>query len=251
MQRTWLIAVVLAVLLVGGVVVYLRVAEEGSEPAVEPPPAEEEPEPEMPGTAMPPADVPPLEGSDPFVRGLLNDLSSHPQLGPVLGAEDLIRKFVATVENIANGNNPRPHLRFLAPEGSFQVVRRDGRLAVDPASYRRYDAVADLVASLDARTVALQYRRLYPLLEEAYRELGHPEGGFDSALREAIDRLLSTSVPAEPPLVEERVLRYVYVDPELESRSPAAKQLMRMGPRNAGRIQGKLQEIRELLGAPR
>ncbi len=45
-----------------------------------------------------------------------------------------------------------------------------------------------------------------------------------------------------------KVKTYRYVDPKLEALSPAQKQLLRMGPENAQKIQAKLRELAGVLG---
>ena len=57
---------------------------------------------------------------------------------------------------------------------------------IDPASYARYDVVGDAFESVDAAATAAAYRATEPLFEAAYRELGHPEGGFSRVLDKAL-----------------------------------------------------------------
>ncbi len=123
--------------------------------------------------------LPPLDGSDAIFRDLTKALSTHPLFALWLGQKELIRTLAALVSNVAEGESPRAHLAFLAPHSGFAVIeRRSGRLLLDPAGYARYDAVGDAAESLDPEHCARAYRVLEPLFESAYRELGHPEGGF-------------------------------------------------------------------------
>ena len=46
-------------------------------------------------------------------------------------------------------------------------------------AYDRYDLVADVVSSLDARATAELYRDLKPLIREAYANFGYPDRDFD------------------------------------------------------------------------
>ncbi|HXV62944.1 MAG TPA: DUF3014 domain-containing protein [Vicinamibacteria bacterium] len=201
-------------------------------------------------TAVSEAPLPPLPAlaeSDDFVRGLLGALTSHPSLTAFFVDESLIRKAVAVIVNVSEGEDPARHFRHLAPEEPFEVVRRREALYVDPLSYRRYDAIAAGIASLDAARVAELTRRLEPLLVEAYRELGYLEKPFDQTLSQAIGALLST------PVVEGRIevhavsVNYAFSDPTLERLQPAQKLLLRTGPQNVGSIQSKLREIADAL----
>ena len=192
--------------------------------------------------------LPPLDQTDTLVRELLTRLSAHPRIAAWLATDGLIRNFAVTVTNIADAQTPTDHLKRLAPEGKFLVAREGTTVRVDVQSYRRYDGHADAVSSIDARGAARLYATLKPRLEEAYAELGAPQGTFDRALQRAIAHLLETPVVEGPMGLEPVPAGYAYADPALEKLSPAQKQLLRMGPRNIQIVQGKLREIREYLG---
>jgi hypothetical protein len=192
--------------------------------------------------------LPAIEESDTLVRELADDVSARPEIRAWLLAPDLIRRFVAAVANVADGESPREQLLFLAPEERFRVARKDGRLATDPRSHARYDVATEVFASLDVPTAVHVYRLLQPLFEEAFADLGLPEQSFEETLGRAIRELL------QAPRIEgaaelQRVGNfYEYPDDELEGLSLAQRHLLRMGPRNALRIQEKLREIQSGLG---
>jgi len=216
-------------------------------------PASPEPLPTPGGSepeGAPTTTLPPLAESDAPVRELARGLSPNPALSRWLSGEGLIPRFIAVVDNVAEGVSPRPHLLFLAPEASFQTVTRNGRLYVDPRSYGRYDGVADVLASLDPRAAVGLYRQLQPLCEEAYRELGHPPGRFDDVLAKAIQTLLATPVVDGEIELRPKVVTYAFADPRLEALSPAQKHFLRMGPRNVRLIQGELRTLAGALGVP-
>ena len=162
----------------------------------------------------------------------------------------MIERFVAAVDQLAEGNAPRRDLGFLRPQGRFLVLGHEPELRIDPASYRRYDALAQTVAALDAKALAAAYRRLAPLCEEAYQALGYPEGGFEARLRTALALLASTPRTDDMPGLVAEVKRYEFADPNLESLPDAQKQLLRMGPKNAALVAAKLREVEAALGAP-
>jgi hypothetical protein len=242
----WLAA--LAVLIAAALAVwwvFLR-APEPVEPAVEPPPSAEQPAPEPVAQSEPEPEVelPPLEESDAVVAQLVGRLSSNPQLVAWLANDQLARRFVAAVDNVAEGVSPRPHLRFMEPAGEFEVQEgAGGELTADPASYHRYDLATEVFVSLDEEGAARLYRQLKPLFDQAYRELGYPDRNFDRVLARAISRLLAVPVPQEPPELEPRTVTFEYADPELENLEPAEKLLLRMGPDNARRVQTKLRRL--------
>jgi hypothetical protein len=194
--------------------------------------------------------VPPLDESDPLVRELVTKLSAHPRVAAWLTTDGLIRNFTVVVANISEGRTPATHLRTVAPAGPFRIADRNGTILIDARSYERYDRLADAVASVDAAGSARLYSTLKPRIDEANRELGHPEGSFDRTLERAIVSLLA--VPAVPAAVELGPVSivYGYADPKLEMLTPAQKHLLRMGPRNVRLIQDKLREIAQALGIP-
>jgi Protein of unknown function (DUF3014) len=198
-----------------------------------------------PSTRAPAVDepLPSLDASDALVRELGRRLTSHPELAAWLATDRLVRTFVASVDGIAGGLSPAKRFRGQAPSEAFRAAGSRQSLYIDPRSYSRYDRFADIVGSIDAQGAAAVYRRLKPLMQQAYGELGYVDRDFDEAMRNAMGALLA--VPVEEGRVEliVRSVAYEYVDPELESLTPAQKQLFRMGPRNVKIIQNKLGEL--------
>ena len=191
-----------------------------------------------------PVDLPPLDESDGFVRQVAAGLSAHPELARWLSRTALVRTLTVVVVNVAAGETPRPHLEFLAPAQRFRAARGPARsLAADPRGFAGYDLFADAVASVDADGAASGYRALAPLFETAYVELGHPEGGFPTALEKAIRSLLGVPILREDVELVPHAIGFRYADPRLEGLTPAQKQFLRVGPRNVRLVQGKLREL--------
>jgi hypothetical protein len=189
-----------------------------------------------------------LDESDDLVRKLAGELSSHPKLAMWLMSEELIRKFVAAVDNIANGQSPGPQIDFFKPDEDFKVIDEVGELFLDPESYKRYDIVAEVFASLDPEGTATLYKQLKPAIQEAYIDLGYPDANFDDTLKKAMRELLKVPVVKQDIRLEKKVVTYTMVDPELERLSTAQKHLLRMGPDNVRIIQAKLLELGDSLG---
>lgn len=244
------IAAVLVAVLGGALFLYLR-ARQSSEVEPAGSGAVSSSAIEAPAPAPSPEKLPELAESDETFRALAARLSEHPALVAWLTPDRLIERFVTAVDNVARGESPRPHLRHLEPEGGFAVVESEGIVRVDARSHARYDAFAEVFTSLDTAAAVRLYRRFEPLFEEAYRDLGYPEGEFDRVLARAIDELLATPVPRGEVEVEREVTTYRYHDPELESLSAAQKHFLRMGPSNMRRLQAKLRVVRAALGLPR
>ena len=186
------------------------------------------------------------------MRGIAQALSSHPELARWLAQNALVRTLTAVVDNVANGETPRPHLSFLAPKQRFKAARRPPRQIVpDPAGFAGYDTFADALASVDAGAAATAYRTLAPLFEAAYVDLGHPGGGFPKALERAIQALMAVPVLRDDVALVPHAIGFRYEDQALEGLTPAQKQFLRIGPRNVRIVQGKLRELQAALGPER
>lgn len=193
-------------------------------------------------------DLPPLGETDATVRQLVGALSAHPKVAAWLTTDQLIRNFAVVVVNIANGRSPAQHLRAVRPTGEF-VADQEGDVArINPRSYRRYDDYADAVGALDAEGTARLYATLKPRIQDAYRELGYPEGDFDRAMERAIVELLDTPVVEGDVALTPKSVSWDFADPKLQSLSSAQRQFLRMGPRNMRIVKAKLREIAPLLG---
>lgn len=198
----------------------------------------------------PEVSLPPLDALDPVVREVARGLTSSPLLEPWLATSDLARQLAALVNGAAAWRLPLRLVAPLRPAGAFSVVERDGRTVIAPASHARYDALADVIAGLDAAAVARAYRTLAPRLEEAHRELGETDRSLDAAVRTALTQLVDTPVPDGPMAVTPRGGLYAFADPRLEGLSPAQKLLLRSGSVNARRIQAQLRAVVAALDAP-
>lgn len=204
-----------------------------------------------PGLGFDTLDLPELENSDGFIQELAGGLSSHPEWTSWLVGENLVRRFVEAVVTVSRGSRPATAMQPLAPDEPFQAREEgDGPTVIDPASYRRYDWVVGSFDALDPRGTARLYRQLHPLFEEAHQDLGFAEGTFDDAVSRAVENVLAVRVPDGPVEVVSEDGVYVFRDPALENRSPVAKQLLRMGPENARRVQAKLRELAGALEIP-
>jgi hypothetical protein len=257
----WLIAIVVVV---AAVLLVLRTREEAPPPpvAIEAPSAQE---PEISATAPPPTvdmaapsevsaepaePLPPLDESDEAVRDQAVGLFGSQAVGSFLASPAIVRKLVVTVDNLPRD---RVAMRLRAvPDmpGRFVASGPEDAVILDEGNFVRYRPFVDLVAAMDAVQVAAVYRRLYPLLQQAYEELGYPGEPFHYRVIACIDDLLEApEVGAGARLIRPNVL-YEFADPGLEARSAGQKMLMRMGPENARIVKAKLREVRAALAAP-
>jgi len=207
------------------------------------PPSVEQPEPEP----EPPIELPELGASDLVVRQMVTTLSANPRLAAWLATDELVRRFTAAIANIAEGTTPKSHLDVMGPQEPFTVNRANGSPQPTAKSYARYDGIAKAFASLDVEGTVKLYGQMKPLLDEAFRELGYPGEDFHQRLIAAMDHLLATPAIEGDVALEATVAAYQFADPDLEALSAAQKQLLRMGPDNARRVQTKLRTLRRAL----
>jgi hypothetical protein len=252
----WLLgSIVLAGVLAVGLLVTFALRRSGS-PQPEPSPSptrsaapSASPAATAPPTPEPPLELPALDASDALVRELLAALSSRPELAAWLAHEAIVRTFVVCVDNVAEGRSPARHVRFLAPKEPFATTGPRGALRIATASFARYDLAADVLQSIEPAAAARLYHQLAPLAQQAYRELGYPDGDFRPTLDRAIAELLGAPVLPDDVALVPAVLSYRFADPGLEARSDAQKQLLRLGPRNQKIVQGWLRRFAEALDA--
>jgi len=243
------IAVVAAFLALLAGVIYWFVVRPRLEPPP-PPPASEVPAaapkkagPEFPiGADAKP--LPKLNESDPVLRESLAGIVDPKTLGKFLNLEDGIRKAVATVDNLSREHLARQVNVTRPIGGQFIVSGKDDTLAIGPKNAARYNVFVSAVEAVDSRKAVAAYVYLYPLFQQAFVELGYPDGYFNDRLVEVIDHLLEAPEPKGPvKLVQPKVL-YEYADPEMELLSSGQKIMVRVGPENEARLKAKLKEIR-------
>jgi hypothetical protein len=202
--------------------------------------------------------LPPLDQADAAVNRALTDLLGTPQAAAMLQLDGFVRRVVATVDNLDRAH-ASPGLWPVAPTAGKFSVRRAGDTGGSDVIAKdndvRYAVFVQLIESTDTARAAALYVQLYPLFQQAYLELGYPNGYFNDRLVAVIDRLLATPEPGGPiavhltevkgPITSQRPwVHYAFVDPALEALPAGSKILLRMGPDHARRLKLKLAEWR-------
>jgi len=211
-----------------------------AEPAVRHPLAE----PKAEAGAKP---LPALDQSDTMMRDTLSSLMGAKPFSDMVVPTEMVRRIVATVDNL-----PReviaPRLNPLKPPGGrFATSGNEDDLVIGPRNALRYEPAVRLFEATDTAKLVELYRHFYPLFQNAYVELGYPNGYFNDRLVEVIDHLLEAPEPKEPVRLVQPKVMYEFADPEMESLSSGRKILVRMGPENEARVKKKLRELREKL----
>jgi len=176
------------------------------------------------------------------------------KLADWLITDQLLRRLVATVDNLPRNERTEARRPLRAPPGPFVVTREvqdavtgTERITLAPANFARYDIPVGMLARADPADAVAAYRRLYPQLQQAYEDLGYPGRYFNDRVVEVIDELLATPEPTGPILLEQPKVLYRFADADLEARSAGQKLLLRMGVGHARVVKEKLRAIRTLI----
>ncbi len=199
-------------------------------------------------TVTPMENLPPLDSSDEFVKEALFSLDWQPGLAALFANEEMIRRFVVQVDNIAQG-------RLVPEQAIFKGMKQDVRAKavgegyqLDAANYARYDNYLKLLESVEPVHVAALYKRLYPLMQSAYAELGYPDAQFNQRVHQAIEVLLASPEVADEPALVLPSVHYAFADPQLEQAGLAHKQMIRLGQKNQQRMKALLKRYQPLIG---
>lgn len=221
----------------------------------------ERPAPDLPVKQAPPellpADPDKLVGPGDITAALMQLLGREAVL-KYLATTDFPRKAVATLDNLGREHAPVLAWPVVPAPGRFVPAGDGASTMIAAENAMRYWPFVGFIDSIDAAQAVDLYRRMYPTLQQAYRELGFPDRSLHARVLEVIDILLATPEPLQPPKITltevkgpirstQPWTRYQYADPALERLSSGQKILLRMGPDNRQLLKAKLGQIRQEL----
>ena len=263
MKPVRIVSIILGMLLVSLLVVFFWPGKSSQPPSISelsiPPATPIEAEPEirypLPEAETPPPGaevqaIPPLPAlgeSDSFTTDLLAQLFGESARKQLLAPQQFIRRMVLIIDALPRKDLPRKHLPVRSPDGRFETAGEKGAEVIATANFRRYAPYVNLAEAVSTDRLTKTYLRVYPLLEEAYRELGYPKGYFHDRMITVLDHLLATPELKGPIPLVKHVTQYRYADPKLESLSAGQKTLLRMGRENERRVKAVLQKFRDQL----
>jgi hypothetical protein len=206
-------------------------------------------QPQYPMEALEPAQgsqaepVPPLAESDEAVIRALGEWLDAGTLDALLVREQIIPRVVASIDSLDSRELAPLVMPVRPPPGAFQASAGDV-LTINPANFERYAPYANLVRAVPVEGAVAFYRRHYPLFQQAYEDLGHPDAYFNDRLVAVIDHLLATPVPEQPPVLLKPETAYVFEDEGLEALTAGQKILLRIGPEQAALVRERLRAMR-------
>jgi hypothetical protein len=215
---------------------------------------------EEPVPAPIPQPLPDLSQSDASVLASIQALGINGLLEMVVH-EEILRKFVRAVAIAEEGKIVTEYRPISSPQGVFAVdsftVKVSGgegaglqdveQFRVSPKNYFRYTLFVQVMSALDSDAAINTYKRFYPLLNNAYKELGMGKGNFHSVLIRAIDKALAAPEANGDLILVRPKVYYEFADPALESLSEVHKLMLRMGPDNEAKMKLSLKNIRQKL----
>lgn len=175
-----------------------------------------------------PLELPTLPNSDSMLRELVASLSKEPLLARALAPRGIIRAATLAVVQIGDGKTPVVPLAGFRP-GTHVTIDGGAEGRVDPSSYTRWNSAIRALTQVNPTDAAQVYVNIKPLFDEAYRELGYPDGNFDEAIVKAIRMLNGTPELEADPILLMRPAYFEHQDAALRSLPPVQKQLLLTG----------------------
>jgi Protein of unknown function (DUF3014) len=224
-------------------------SEPAAKPVAEAPPPEPAAPPDTAAATEPAKALPSLENSDGLMRETVSGLVGRKAFDAMVYPSQLVRRIVATVDNLPRETASRRVMPVEPVPGAFGVSGTGEEVTLAAANSARYTPYVRVLQTLDSRALARSYADSYPLFQRAYAELGFPNNRFHDRLLEAIDDLIEAPELAGPVKLARPKVFYQFADAELESLSAGQKIMVRMGAENAAKVKAKLREIRRELAA--
>ncbi len=203
-------------------------------------------------------DLPPLAESDAVINETIAGLIGESAARRTIVTDALVSRFVATVDALSSAQVPAivlpiepvvgeleatsdesPEYELRTPEGDLIP-----QYVLDPDNFRRYGNYVEMLEAVNIDDLVANYRSLYPLFQQAWRQLGYGDDDFNARLLEVIEELLETQQSAEPVRLLKPEAVYTFRNQELEALTAGQKTLIRMGSANAARVKAWLRELR-------
>jgi hypothetical protein len=249
-RRSWWPYVLPVILVagVGGTLYYVRSTRDTApEPPAQADVATPAPASKIDNVIDPPPDpevpLPSLQSSDPSMLEAITQLFGD-KLDPFIVPTDVVRHIVVTIDNLPRRKAAVTLWPLKPTAGNFATRESGTELILAESNYARYEPLIKLVKSSNVRALANTYKQFYPLFQQAYVDLGYPNGYFNNRLVEVIDHLLQTPELNEPVKLTQPSVYYEFADPSLEQRSAGQRLLIRLGNTNAAAVKLKLRELR-------
>jgi len=238
-----------------GALYYFWSLRPGPQPVAPPPevrsqpaaPASDAPSVEHPLEVPTAAPLPALAESDTSMHEALAGLFGGASFDQLFQPQDIIRRFVATIDNLPRKTVAQRLVPLKPVPGPLRVAGPEGSIVISADNAARYTPYVRALEAVDSAKLAAIYVRFYPLFQQSYAELGYPSRYFNDRVFEVIDDLLAAPEPKGPIALTQPKVLYEFADPALQDLSAGQKVLVRMGPENEARVKAKLRELKRAL----
>ena len=211
-----------------------------------------------------PTPLPKLNDSDVVLRNEITSLNLLGALAGKLTPDEIIRKSVRAIYNLSKGNVVQQYRPLEGPAKQFNAVATGkstpiasseviGEFIETPtyqmgaANFQRYQPYVELINRAPLDSAVQLYRAYYPLLQQAYEELGEGPSDFNQVVIDTLTNLLATPEPKQEPILIRTSVLYKYLDPALERLPNSQKLMLRLGTENRASVKLKLKELKSLL----
>src|SRR5262249_48601049 len=130
----------------------------------------------------PVADTTPLAAAD--IGTAIGDLVGSKALQSFFRVDDFAHRFVATVDNMGRSHATALMWPVNPTAGRFTVEQRGDDTVIAADNGLRYTPFVLLAETVNTGRAVDLYVRVYPLLQQAYEELGYPKRYFNDRLIE-------------------------------------------------------------------
>lgn len=168
-------------------------------------------------------------------------------LAALVNSPEVIQRIVATVDALPGKRLSAKVLPVKLPAGSFQVAEDQGSTVISADNTVRYAPYLNVAEQLDTLALVHWYVGHYQAFEQAYRQLGYPDGHFNDRLVAVINNLLAAPELKTAPVLVANKSGWAYADSNLESLSAGQKMLLRLPPAEQTKVRSRLRALRAAL----
>ena len=192
-----------------------------------------------------PEPLPSLAESDEAAAEAVREVYDASQEDVILRPKNLVRHVVVTLDNLDRAPIPLRFRPIEPVDGEFVVDGGDAFTTTSPENARRYRRHVQAFTAASTDTLVDTYFAMYPLFQEAYEDLGYPDGYFNDRVIAIIDHLLATPEVDYPVSLKRPSVFYEFKSDRLEKTlSFGQKALIRLGPEQSAAVRAKLRDIR-------
>lgn len=198
--------------------------------------------------------LPRLQESDPTFKAKLSELDGGAALISLLVNDELIRKGVRMVHGLSEGFVVKEFRPIQSPQGAFGVTPTGEKNAQGAAYYEisadnanRYARYIDVLMMLKPEQAHDLYQHFYPLLQQAYEELGLANPNFGRVVLQAIDVLLEPTIGTADEVLSRPSVMFVYNNKQVEATSSVNKLKLRIGSESSDKLEQWLRAFRQIM----